>query len=211
MRSGMKLTEDIQVRSNLRLTMRERGKKIDERVGHNIFLNYGREWLSKLIAYQSFNPDVPEYNARVRYMGLGIGGTRQIAPDFADTAPLTDYGPVGSYSQTDTDPTLLHLERPVRVSGSSGPATQPGDIWLGQVQAPAQHDTPTSTTFRRLFSSTDISYAPYISVPLSEVGMFLSDADPNFKNNSIVAYDTFDTISKTTAFELEVVWTLRFG
>ena len=41
--------------------------------------------------------------------------------------------------------------------------------------------------------------------------MFLDDADPNFKTNNIVAYDTFDTLSKTTAFELEVSWTLRFG
>lgn len=203
---------DIQVKSNLFITARDdRGKIVARREGHNIFLDFGREWLAGLIAYASFGPDVPEDIRRVRYMGFGVGGTRQIAPAFADTAPITDYAPVGGFTQTDTDPTLTTLERPVRVSGSSGPGTSPGDAWIGQVQAPAAHPLPTSVTFRRLFTLSEISYAPYISVPLSEVGLFLDDADTNFKNNNIVAYDTFDTISKTTAFELEVSWTLRFG
>jgi hypothetical protein len=210
MKGSLKFSADIEVKSNVFITARERGKIVARREGHNIFLDGGREWLSKLIAYLSFSPDVPESEARIRYMGFGIGGTRQIAPAFADTAPLTDYTPVGSFAQTDTDPTVLALERPVRVSGSSG-SSSPGDLWVGQVQAPPVHPTVGSTTFRRLFSSLDVSYSPYNSVPLSEVGLFLSDVDPNFRNNIIVAYDTFDTLSKTSAFELEVVWTLRFG
>ena len=211
MKRGTRLIEDIEVKSNLFLTVRERGKIVTKREGHNIFLDYGREWLAGLIAYSAFNPDVFEDDRRVRFFGFGIGGTRQVAPAFADTPPLTDYGPPGGFTQTDTDPTLLRLERPVRVSGGSGPGTQPGDRWIGQVQAPAVHNTPTSTTFRRLFTLDESSYSPYVSVPLSEIGMFLSDANPNFPFNNIVAYDTFDTLSKTTAFELEVSWTLRFG
>ena len=219
MKRGTRLIEDIEVKSNLFLTVRERGKIVTKREGHNIFLDYGREWLSGLIAYSSFNPDVFEDARRVRYFGFGIGGTRQVAPEFVDGPsgsnpadyPLRDYGPVSGFTQTDTDPTLLRLERPVRLSGGSGPGTNPGDRWIGQVQAPAIHNTPTSTTFRRLFTLDEISYSPYVSVPLSEIGMFLSDANTNFPTNNIVAYDTFDTLSKTTAFELEVSWTLRFG
>jgi hypothetical protein len=207
----MNFADDIQVKSNLFITARERGKIVARREGHNIFLDYGREWLASLISYASFGPDVVEDNRRVRYMGFGIGGTRQIAPAFADTSPLTDYGPTGGFTQTDTDPTLLRLERPVRVTGSSGPATSPGDVWVGQVQAPVSHPLPTQAQFVRLFTLTELSYAPYVSVPLSEIGLFLDDANTNFKSNNIVAYDTFDTISKTTAFELEVSWTLRFG
>jgi hypothetical protein len=202
-------TEDIQVRNNLTLTIRERGKIVARREGHNIFLNYGREWLSKLIGYKSFSPDVVETDARVRYMGLGIGGTRQIAPATADAAPLSDYGPVGSFTQTDTDPTISQLERPVRVSGGAG-GPAPTDSWLAQVQ-PSTHDTPTSVTFRRLFTAADISYGGYLSVPVSEIGLFLSDCPTNFRNNYCVAYDTFDTLSKTAAFELEAVWVLRIG
>lgn len=207
----MKISDDIQVKSNLFITARERGKIVARREGHNIFLDYGREWLAGLIAYASFSPDVTEDDRRVRYMGFGIGGTRQIAPGFADTAPLTDYGPVGGFTQTDTDPTLLRLERPVRFSGSSGPGNTPGDAWAGQVQAPATHPLPTSVEFRRLVILDEISYAPYVSVPLSEIGLMLSDIDTNFPSNNVVAYDTFDTLSKTTAFELEVSWDLRFG
>lgn len=202
MKSTLRLEGDIKVSSNLFLTVLEQGRVVDKREGHNIFLDYGREWLSKLIAYASFSPDVFENDARVRYMGFGIGGVRQIAPTFADTAPLTDYGPVGGFTQTDTDPAILRLERPVRIAPS---------VWLGQVQAPATHDTPTSVTFRRLFTSAEISYSPYTSVPLSEVGLFLNDANSAFYGNNCVAYDTFDTLSKTTSFELEVSWTLRFG
>jgi len=215
MRGNLRFSEDIEVKSNLFITAYERGKVVARREGHNIFLDFGRQWLSELIAYLSFAPDVYENENRIRYMGFGIGGSRQIAPAFADTAPLTDYGPggvgtTGGFTQTDTDPTLTRLERPVRVSGGSG-GTQPGDYWVGQVQAPVNHTTAQSTTFRRLFVTDEVSYAPYNSVPLSEVGLFLSNVDPNFRTNNIVAYDTFDTISKTSAFELEVVWTLRFG
>ena len=103
------------------------------------------------------------------------------------------------------------LERPVRVSGSS--AAYPGlglDVWLGQVQAPAVHATATEVTFNRLFSQTDVSYNPFLTVPLSEVMLFTAAANINVYNNPGVAYDTFDTISKTNAFDLEVAWTVRF-
>jgi hypothetical protein len=202
MRGGLKFSEDIVVKSNVFITARERGKIVERREGHNIFLDFGREWLAQLIAFESFSPEEFQNDERIKYMGFGIGGSRQIAPDFADTPPLDAYGPVGQFNQTDTDPTVLRLERPVQVTLGN---------WVGQVQAPAEHDTPTSTTFKRLFTLEDVSFAPYISVPLSEVGLFLSNANPAFFGNNIVAYDTFDTISKTTAFELEVVWTLRFG
>jgi len=47
-------------------------------------------------------------------------------------------------------------------------------------------------------------------VPLSEVMLYTNAAAPNVYNNTGVAYDVFDTLSKTDAFELEVAWTLQF-
>lgn len=205
---SLRTRDVIEVRSNLELTMRERGKIVDRRVGHNIWLNTGREYLARLIAFQSFGPDVPEEDQRVKYMGLGIGGTQQLVSPIP--APVgTTY--TGTNSQVDTDPTLTVLERPVRISGSD--TAYPGiagDEWVGQIQAPAGHPVATQTVFRRVFTQTEVSYAPFLSVPLSEVGLFLSGADPENYQNTMIAYDTFDTISKTTAFELEVVWTIRF-
>lgn len=208
--AGMRLTEKIEVRSNLVLTARERGKIVARRVGHNIWLNIGREYLAHLIGYALFVPLTPERDDRVRYMGVGIGGNRQLALTTANAPPLITAYP-GSNAQSDTDPAVIALERPVRVSGSSTP--YPGlapDVWLGQIQAPPDHDVTTSVTFRRLFALTEVSYAPFLTVPMSEIGLFTNAANPNVFNNNPVAYDTFDTISKTAAFDLEVAWTVRF-
>jgi hypothetical protein len=152
-------------------------------------------------------------------MGLGIGGNRQLALTTANASPLGANPPApngaypGTNAQTDTDPTVTKLERPVRVSGGvTVYPYYPTDVWLSQVEAPAWSvdDVPYDSTFSVLFGQTSISYSPYLTVPLSEVGLFTSAADVNIYNNTAVAYDTFDTISKTAAFDLEIQWTIRF-
>ena len=206
----IRLAETIEVKSNLVITVRERGKIVTTREGHNIFLDLGREWLAKLIGFSSLSPDVPESDARIKYIGFGIGGVQQIALAWANSPPLvTPYQ--GTNAQDDATPTVTTLERPVRVSGGSNdyPGVA-GDVWIGQVQAPPTHSPTTSTIFRRLFLLNEISYNPFLSVPLSEVMLFTSDADPESYLNNGVAYDTFDTISKTPDFEIEVVWTIEF-
>lgn len=205
---NLHFADRIEAKSNLTLTTRERGKLVSRRQGHNIWLNLGREWLARLIAYQSLGPDVPEDDQRVKYIGLGIGGTQQLV-----TPVPSPVGTVytGTNTQTDTDPTVTVMERPVRVSGSeSAYPGIAGDEWVGLVQAPAGRPVATSTVFRRVFTQLEVSYGSFLSVPLSEVGLFLSGADPESSQNTMVAYDTFDTISKTAAFELEVEWTIRF-
>jgi hypothetical protein len=206
----MRFCETIEVKQNLRITVRERGKIVARREGHNIWLNLGREYLASLIAYSSFSPLTPERDDRLRYMGLGIGGTRQLQLPTANSAPIvTAYA--GTNAQTDTNPSVIRLERPVRISGSSDPYPgQPADVWLGQVQAPAGHPVATTAVLSRLFTQVEVSYSPFLTVPLSEIGLFTGNANPNVYNNTIVAYDTFDTLSKTAAFEFEVVWDIRF-
>lgn len=206
----LRITDDIEVKQNLKIIARERGKIVARREGHNIFLNLGREWLARLIAYSSLSPLTPEEDNRVRYIGLGIGGSRQVAPSVANTAPIVTAYP-GTNGQTDTDPTVTILERPVRLSGSTSPYPGlAGDVWLGATQAPVTHGTAYEATFIRLFSQTEISYSSFLTVPLSEVMLFTNAADPGSYLNTGIAYDTFDTLSKTVAFELQVEWTLRF-
>ena len=209
----MKIKETVKVRNNLRIIARERGKIAARREGHNIWLDLGREYLASLIALVSYGPDTPERNDRVKYMGFGIGGTRQVAPGVANTPPMSTAYP-GTNAQTDTDPTVTTLERPVRVSGSTtipSDPYNPADVWLGTIQAPPIHSTATEVTFRRLFSQTEVSYSSFTSVPLSEIMLFTSAANPVGQPfNTGIAYDTFDTVSKTGAFELEVEWTVRF-
>ena len=216
----MRVKEDIAVRHNVSLIARERGKIVARREGHNIFVDLGREWLSKLVSYQSYNPDVPQRDDRIRYIGFGIGGTAQKQLATANSHPIGGTGDayaanggvgIGANSQTDLDNLVTTLERPVRISGGSTayPGVS-GDTWLGLIQAPVQHNTGTSATFTRLFLGTEISYLPFVSVPLSEIGLFTSLADPGFYLNPLVAYITLDTLSKTTAVSIEVSWTLNF-
>ena len=206
----MQLVETVEVKQNLHIIARERGKIVARRDGHNIFLDLGREWLAGLISFASFSPATPERDDRVRFMGLGIGGSRQLALTVANSPPHSVSHP-GTNTQTDTDPTVTALERPVRLSGSE--TAYPGladDVWLGQVQAPVVHPLPSQAQFIRLFTQTEVSFGSFLTTPLSEIGLFTDAADPLVFNNTAVAYDTFDTISKTGAIELEVRWTIRF-
>jgi len=196
----LRFTDDIEVKQNLHIIARERGKIVAQRDGHNIWVDLGREWLARLIGYASLGPDVPEEDFRVKYMGFGIGGTRQLAPATANSPPISPPY-TGSNLQTDIDPTVVRLERPVRISAAA---------WIGQVQFPPDHDSVFHTTFHRLFTQSEVSYGSFLTVPLSEVGLFTADADPGVGDNTLIAYDTFDTISKTTSVEIEVVWTIRF-
>jgi hypothetical protein len=210
MRATFHVRDDIEVKSNLRLTLRERGKIVARREGHNIWLNTGRQYIAELLAYKQFAPDLTQRDDRIKYMGLGIGGTRQLATATADAYPMTDYGLVGAFTQTDLDPAITKIERPVRVSGAVGVPVA-GDAWLSQVGAPPSFATLFEVTFSCAFTQLQVSYAIYNTVPLSEIGLFTSLALPNQTSNigSMVAYDTFDTLSKTLAVELEVLWTLK--
>lgn len=206
----MRFNDKIEVKQNLSLIMRERGKIVARRDGHNIWLDLGSEYLAQLISYATFSPTTPMRDDRIRYMGVGIGGNRQQMLSIANAAPYSVSYP-GSNAQTDSNAAVVRLERPVRVTG--GATTYPGgagDVWLGQVQAPPEFPIAKQVKFSRIFTSSDVSYGTFPSVPLSEVGLFTAQANPNTYNNTMVAYDTFDTISKTSAFELEVNWTIRF-
>lgn len=207
----MKLAEDIDVRINLKIHKIERGKRQALHEGHNIWVDLGREYLAQLIGLSAIGPDTPFRDDRIKYMGFGIGGTRQVAPGVANVEPMLSTYP-GPNTQTDIDATVTALERPVRLSGTTTtPPYAAEDVWLGTVQAPAVQGTPTEVTFTRLFSQLELSYGTFLTVPLSEVGLFTSAANPvGVPGNTLVAYDTFDTISKTNAFELEVTWTVRF-
>jgi hypothetical protein len=207
----MGFLDTIEVKQNLIITVRERGKIVDRREGHNIWVNLGREYLAKLIAYSLMAPLTPETDHRIRYMGVGIGGDRQLALGTANAAPLVTAYP-GTNVQTDSDLAVTSLERPVRISG--GASAYPGvgtDVWVGQVGAPAAHPLATQTKFVRTFTSGEVNYGTFLTVPLSEIGLFTNEVTtPGAYQPPLVAYDTFDTISKTAAFELEIDWTIRF-
>lgn len=218
----MKLRDPIVPEINLAINLVRDGVEHQHHKSHNIFLDNGREYLTQVIAAGDYldingsriNPQV------VQYIGFGIGGTRQTSAD-AGSAPFSDawnpagpeprgYG--GSNLQTDVEPDLTSLERPVRVDNSP-------DKWFSEVSATFLDST--SVRFTAVFETTDINLdGEYASVPLSEIGLFLSGADPSLPNGVIgtyptiaehmIAYDTFNPIPKTGQFSIVVYWTLRF-
>lgn len=207
----MRIKDTIEVKSNLKMIARERGKIIARREGHNIWLDLGREYIAQLIAFQSFGPDVPVRNDRIKYMGFGIGGTAQIALPTANSAPISPPY-TGTNLQDDATPIVTTLERPVRVSGSTGgyPGLA-GDQWVGLIQAPPDLSGGTEVVFHRVFTESEVSYGPFVVVPISEVMLFTSAADPENYQNTGVAYETIATLAKTSAIAIEIEWTIRIG
>jgi hypothetical protein len=95
-------------------------------------------------------------DARVKYIGFGIGGNRQA---HAIVSPLSDAYPAGFDPQATAgnayrkeypiDPLIETLERPVRISGGSLPYNwppDPGDVWLVQPPPPSFTTTFTPST-----------------------------------------------------------------
>lgn len=222
----------IDAKVNVRIVARERGKKVSRlcRDGHNIWVNLGRQYLAEVISPSDgtfsahYNDSVPRV---VRYMGLGIGGDRQQA-DIAGTYPTLDTHYPGQNVYDDEDITTTYLERPVKVSGTAGVGASAG-VWMNSVTAPPDLTGVTKVKFDALFSNTDIHLSgAYPSVPISEIGLFLANeqasrtseevydyvATPAYINTStrpkLIAYNTFDTITKTNSVSLEIFWEIQF-
>ena len=219
----------IEVQNNLHIEARERGKLVTVRDTHNIFLDVGREWLAHLIAlanmppYASFATAADYYQPHrlVRYMCFGIGGNKQSYPKAAfNLPPLNLYGGgiwPPPFTQTDTDPKVFALEAPVVTSMNSLPVPQNGCKWLAQIaKSTFPGGSPGEVKFTRVFLETELSDPPFDIVPLSEIGLFVDDPNASFPltkptaPGSMIAYNTFNTISKTNAIAIMVDWTFRF-
>lgn len=214
---------------NLWIDVRERGKLVKKhcRHEHNIWVDLGREYLARVVAPNPAYTDHHNEPPRefVRYVGVGIGGDSQSHPA-AYTVPLsTDYPPATSQggdgnSYDDEDLTIKWLERPVKINVGS-------PIWMDSVETPVVFlNTDRTLRLDYLFTQPAInSVGPYTVVPLSEIGLFLATKDPDTVNvydvlntpsmrgagrQSLVAYNTFEPIPKTTSFSLEIWWELRF-
>jgi hypothetical protein len=214
----VRFLETIETSWNLEIDLLERGKRRRwHQRTHNIVVNTGRQFLAENITPSSLGPSsfVRTQNTVVRYVGFGIGGSRQnasdaLAPPYSSAYPA-GYG--GTNVQTDVDVTVGRLERPVKAT--TGP-----DLWMREISTPGTFPTAQSTRFIAVFGQTDINFGAFTSVPLSEIGLYKSSADSSLPNGGaaaypgptghLIAYDTFDTIHKTGVFSIEVRWEWRF-
>ncbi len=66
-------TSTREVKGHVRIVGYERGKKVLERDGHNIWTVEGRKYSAMMKAYQSYAPLTPARQDRIRYIGIGSG------------------------------------------------------------------------------------------------------------------------------------------
>ena len=221
----------LDAKVNVKITARERGKRVPQlcREGHNVWVNQGRQYLAEVIAPLNSSFDAHYNEAIVQYMGLGVGGDAQLAATVSTYSGMdTDYPGQNIYS--DEIVTTTCLERPVKVSGTAGVGSSAG-VWLNEVAAPpAFTGSPvTKVEFETLFDASDLHLSgAYPSVPLAEVGLFLSSEEPSRTSEEVydyitapayinastrqklIAYNTFETIAKTPSVALEIHWEISF-
>lgn len=212
---------------NVLIKVSRGGELVETRRGHNVWVDRGRAYLARMIALSSVVPEVPEETARLRYVGLGIGGFSQSQPGIANSPPFSVAYPAGAdpnatsgstyRSDFSVNPPISTLERPVRISGGSNPyATAAGtDVWL--VDTPSffvTHLSLTEVTVHAIIDGPggDVAYGSFTQVPLSEVALFTDEGstDVNTPFSPLVAYFNFATILFEATTTLEFVWSVKF-
>jgi hypothetical protein len=162
----------------------------------------------------------------IRYVGFGIGGARQSSssansPPYSNIYPLGyEYSPGAPHNtQSDINVNVSNLERPVSLVDYTAPAPPyPAAIWMKEI-APATFPTVSSVRYVAAFGPTDLVWGSFTSVPVAEIGLYTSGANPNLPNGAagsypgagtfLACYDTFDPFHKTGVFSVEVRWELR--
>jgi hypothetical protein len=234
----MRFSEKIEVKNNVTIIARERGKKVPGlcRETHNTWVNFGRLYLAEVIS--PFDTGTGHDYARhygessvsrvVRYMGIGIGSADQLL-DIATLYPTLNSHYPGQNTYTDSDITVNYLERPVKVTGTAGVGSSPG-VWMSSLGYPLIFSgSPVhKVEYMTYFSETDLNLSgAYPSVPLSECALILSNevasrlsdevydygSSPDYigaERQLVLAYNAFNTISKTLAVALELHWEISF-
>jgi hypothetical protein len=196
----IRIEDRIGVDSNVWLCMRERGKLVpgSHREGHNVVTVTGRNLLSKLLSWETIGTtDVPYTQRRVRWIGVGTG-------------------------------TQLEVTTVTQLAQATLAKASPLD-YIVPINYPPDFPTSTSVEYSYEFGVSEISTAG-VPVLVSEVGLFsdvnpasaggtddvavgggvLTTLDPLVATNPPVAYKTFESLTKTKDFTLEVRWTFRF-
>lgn len=212
--------------SNVFLTLRRGDTVLDRREGHNTWVNTGRAYLAEMSTYSNLVAETPFDTRRIKYMGLGIGSADQAYMSAVSSPPLSVSYPPGSDpnatagneydSAYPVDPPIETLERPVRVSGLSGAYPgDPADVWLIQPPNFFTVDAGLGVVEYHALVNTNLAqilYGPFLTMPLSEVGLFLDGANVNDAYNlgQMVAYHSFGTLTLVPGSVLEIIWQVAY-
>jgi hypothetical protein len=190
--SGSSGGDGPQIGGFLKMELRERGKLVTRREGHNIWTLSGREFIVETITLAALTPSrAKNRDDALRYFGFGIG----ITPEVAEVTRLVS--PV----EYQTSLFLAPAQVPVTFPSAS----------LGTAR--------TSVQLRREYSENELSLPN--PVVLTEFGCF-TDGNPAVNNEvgrptdlatagsqAPVGYKPFDPFTKNSNRTLEVIYELR--
>ena len=183
----------MEVKGWVTVTLRERGKLVSKREGHNIWLNTGREYLAMLMSLNG-GEGIHYRDDRIEYLGVGTG--LQVE-----------------------NVNILNLLTPVSWNGSDFLKSYLADGSLSFPLAPSR----TTVEYTFILEEADLTPNPGDSIIIQEMGLFTNGDQNTFAENgrdpsilvataqSPVAYKAFEGgLTKTNAYQLEVNWQIRF-
>lgn len=204
-----RLEDSLLDKFNFRLRVYEAdGRLHSEQEVHNVLTDTGRRWLLRALAGAnlSVDPPTPLDTAKPKYMGFGVGGILQTDPQFANTqveqsAVQWVEDPV-PFVNPGTPQYLKQIE-----SISDGSRHFPTDFILRHICKVLE----TEITFTG--ATTGVSgVVVNTQVPVSEAGLYLSTADPNYTPgtaNEMICYANFDPVDFRPGLVGEAVWEFR--
>lgn len=197
----MNFREDIEVQANFYALMRARGKVVpgSVREGHNVFTSHGRSWLAKLMGWSYIGgTDIPFTNRRIRWIGVGSGSQLESSNVSGLSVPVlstaTDYLlPIDSV-EFPTSSTIRFIKE-FRLSDITitGAPVQVKEMGLFSDVSPALAGGGND-------GSEDVPF---------EAGLVDTILNPSVGTNPPVAYKSFEALTKTVDFTLEVRWDFR--
>jgi hypothetical protein len=197
----MKLISDICVVGNFSALMRHGGKLVpgSRREGHNIFTVTGRNFLAKLVAWQTIGAtDVPYTQRRIRWIGVGIGSQLEVATVAALNQPVlattTQYLVTPQTVEFPTSSSVRFIREFAlnEITVTNVPVAVSEAGMFADVN-PAEPGNPND-------GYEDVAYSP---------GVVDTVLNPALGSNPPVAYKAFEVLTKTVDFTLEIRWDFR--
>jgi len=173
--------ETIEVMANIWLQLREHGKKVQGGC---------RE------GHNVFTDVGRQWLAQlISYQGFG--------PDVTYRDDRVRYIGVGEGTQVEV-PGVVQLINATQVLA--------GGNYIKEVIAPPDFPSSTRVQWYTLFAAAELSTVPNPTPILTEAGIFsdYTGINPVLATNAPAAYKTFEPLTKTTSFTLEVRWEFRF-
>lgn len=184
------MKDGIAVTCNVRISVRERGKLITVREGHNVWTNAGREYDCLL---KTYNPATAAgfRNDRIDYIGVGTGAQVESVSVTSLVTPVT-YDGNNFLAQIDRNRTVFPLE-PTKTA-----VRYIRNFAVDQISV---EDTTVYITECGLFTDgdPDQNYTPGTRVTDIIAAEFQVP----------IAYHSFEPVPKTKDVELEIIWELR--